>query len=582
MAKPLQARFIAQPLFRKNMLLKAIGFLIALILLMCLFPSNLAAQTIIISKNDGNWNSTSTWDSGTVPTTSDNVTVDNVNGNSTITVAVQSGTTAEVNDLIIGQYGKLIVEGTLIVYGNLTMANNDPELIAGSDATIIIHGNAEISNKVNINLSSYFIILGNFTIKGGGDTDINISDASIYVFGTFDGGSTDLKLCEDYDNNTEDYNPDSCHVGTDSAFYDNDDDGLIPDEITDLVDPCYSPSITLNPSTSDQNYCLKESSDSLTVSALGDGLTYQWYSNTSSSNSGGTELTGETDTIFTPSTANEGTLYFYCVVNGDCGADTSSVSGLITLFDLPNNTLGGFSDSTICAGEDGILTFNALNFTFDAPYTIEYTDGSSTWQQEITSDADYEFNVAVDPTSTTTYSLVSITNGNGCIRTSGFGDATAQITVNQFNIVVSDETPTSSGNHCPEFGGPFNANTASYNPGVTEVVFKVKKGLSASTEWIFDFEVNETGDVQVYDLVASGNNSAISYTGDDAAGSIDATNNTEVTFTFQIWNVPGTALDVDFSVSNGNDGNCDETGTLSDNSKTHRINAMPLVGTFNP
>jgi hypothetical protein len=148
------------------------------------------------------------------------------------------------------------------------------------------------------------------------------------------------------------------------------------------------------------------------------------------------------------------------------------------------------------------------------------------------------------------------------------------------NLSILDITPESSGNHCPEFLPPFDANSASYNPGVTEVLFKVEKNLSSSNNLTFDFAIDESGDVQVYDLEISGNNSAITYSGDSAGGSINANDNSEITFSFKIWNVPGTALDVDFSVSNGNDGNCDETGTLTDNSKIHTINAMPNVGTI--
>jgi hypothetical protein len=643
-----------------------------LFLLPLIFSStHLLAQ--ISSDSTGNWDTPGTWDAA-VPTASDNVNVDHE-------VTIQSGTSAEVNDLIINADGKVIVYGTLIVNNNMTMnfqGNNESEFEIKPNSVVIVKGDVYLTTKVSLNLSSYFIVLGNLDAQSSSNnTDVNIDDASIYVFGSV-GDKIDLDTCNTYDGLTEDNN-ENCHIGTETAYDTNVDNGTVPSEIDELINTCTPPSFTLNPLTSDQNYCVGESSNSLTVSASGDGLTYQWYSNTSSTNNGGTALTGETDAIFIPSTATAGSLYFYCVVNGECGTDTSDVSGLITVFDLPNNTSSGFNGSTICAGEDGVLTFNALNSTFVSPYTIEYTDGSttwqqtinsdadfefnvavnpastttytltsisngncartsgfgdataqivvrelpnnttsgfsgtticegetgvltfnalnatfvqtytieytdgsSTWQQEISSDADYDFNVAVNPTSTTDYTLISITNGNGCVRTSDFGDSTARIIVKEFNMLVTDETPIASGNHCPEFGGPFNANTESYNPGVTEVVFKVERESSTSSNWTFDFAIDETGEVEVYDLVVTGNNSSISFAGDEATGSIDATDNTEVIFTFQIWNVPGTALDVDFTVSNGNDDNCDETGTLTDNNEIHTINVMPVVGTFNP
>jgi len=174
---------------------------------------------------------------------------------------------------------------------------------------------------------------------------------------------------------------------------------------------------------------------------------------------------------------------------------------------------------------------------------------------------------------------VSSVSDTNCI---GTASGSVTVTVNKLNMVVSDATSVASGEHCPEFGGPFNPDNSDYNSGVTEVIFKVTKDESTTNDWTFDFVIDETEDVEVYDLVISGNNSAISYTGDDAAGSIGATDNTEVTFTFQILNVPGTALDVDFSISNGNDGNCNETGTSTDNNAIHTINAMPVIGNISP
>ena len=58
----------------------------------------------------------------------------------------------------------------------------------------------------------------------------------------------------------------------------------------------------------------------------------------------------------------------------------------------------------------------------------------------------------------------------------------------------------------------------------------------------------------------------------------NAGDNTKVTFTFQVINVPGTSLDVGFTVSGGNDGTCSETGTSTDNTVDHIINAMPAIG----
>jgi len=92
------------------------------------------------------------------------------------------------------------------------------------------------------------------------------------------------------------------------------------------------PTITANPSSSAVSYCYNATATALSVTATGGGLTYQWYSNTTSSNSGGTSVgSGGTSASYTPLTTTAGTLYYYCVVSGTCSpVATSSVSGAIT------------------------------------------------------------------------------------------------------------------------------------------------------------------------------------------------------------------------------------------------------------
>ncbi len=80
-------------------------------------------------------------------------------------------------------------------------------------------------------------------------------------------------------------------------------------------------------------YCRYERPVALRVNASGTAtLTYQWYSNTNNSTSGGT-LVGS-GTTYTPLTATVGTLYYYAVVTGNCGTATSDVAA-ITIMGLP-------------------------------------------------------------------------------------------------------------------------------------------------------------------------------------------------------------------------------------------------------
>ncbi|MBU3660286.1 MAG: hypothetical protein FGM14_10470 [Flavobacteriales bacterium] len=93
-----------------------------------------------------------------------------------------------------------------------------------------------------------------------------------------------------------------------------------------------NPIISSHPSSSAQNVCQNGSATALSVTASGTSLAYQWYSNTTASNSGGTLINLATSSSYTPSSATAGTLYYYCVVtNGSCGSATSRVSGAVTV-----------------------------------------------------------------------------------------------------------------------------------------------------------------------------------------------------------------------------------------------------------
>ena len=92
---------------------------------------------------------------------------------------------------------------------------------------------------------------------------------------------------------------------------------------------CTAPAIS-SQSTATQTQCYNGTFTAITVTATGDGLTYQWYSNGSASASGGTSLVaanGAQTNSYTPQSATAGTLYYYCIVTGTCGTATSTVSG---------------------------------------------------------------------------------------------------------------------------------------------------------------------------------------------------------------------------------------------------------------
>jgi hypothetical protein len=108
---------------------------------------------------------------------------------------------------------------------------------------------------------------------------------------------------------------------------------------------CTAPAITTQPSVAGQTVCQGVAATALTVVASGTAPTYQWYSNTTASNAGGTSIALATTNSYTPPTATAGTTYYYCVVTGTCGSVTSNVSGAITVNAVPANPTGSITVS---------------------------------------------------------------------------------------------------------------------------------------------------------------------------------------------------------------------------------------------
>ncbi len=62
----------------------------------------------------------------------------------------------------------------------------------------------------------------------------------------------------------------------------------------------------------------------------GRALAYQWYSNTGATNTGGTVISGATESSYSPSTAISGTSYCYCVVSEATAGATKAFADAAT------------------------------------------------------------------------------------------------------------------------------------------------------------------------------------------------------------------------------------------------------------
>ena len=119
-----------------------------------------------------------------------------------------------------------------------------------------------------------------------------------------------------------------------------------------------------------QTICLSVTPTNLTVVATGTGLSYQWYSNSSNSNSGGTLIPGATDATYVPVTTTAGTTYYYCVVTGDCGAPASATSKVEIQIAAATPVI----TSPICAGATSVSGTSA---EADGSFVEVFVNGSS-------------------------------------------------------------------------------------------------------------------------------------------------------------------------------------------------------------
>lgn len=103
-----------------------------------------------------------------------------------------------------------------------------------------------------------------------------------------------------------------------------------PTDPETVVIDAATPVIAVQPEGGDRN--IGESITLSVIAAVSDGgvLTYQWYSNTTEANSGGTEIPGATSASYSPGNTVESSLYYYVVVtstnNEAAGNKTASVT----------------------------------------------------------------------------------------------------------------------------------------------------------------------------------------------------------------------------------------------------------------
>lgn len=208
-----------------------------------------------------------------------------------------------------------------------------------------------------------------------------------------------------------------------------------------------TPVIDLQPITS-QTLCQNSVPQNLEVQASG-GLgtfSYQWYSNTVNSNTGGTVIAGATNAIFTPPTNTVGTLYYYCVVSQAASDSCTATSNTSQININPGPAIDSQPQSqNLCIGD----TVNTLSVSFtNGVGTPTYQWYSNTVDDITTGTAiagatTNSYTPDVSTTGTTYYYCIITFSSGGC---SEISSNTAEIIVNETPSVSNFTETICSGN----------------------------------------------------------------------------------------------------------------------------------------
>ncbi len=223
-----------------------------------------------------------------------------------------------------------------------------------------------------------------------------------------------------------------------------------------------SPTISVQPTPS--TVCLGGTPTTLSFTiSNGVGIpTYQWYSNTSNLNTGGTIIVGQTNATYAPSAAATGTTYYYCVITfpslaGACGVVTTNATAVVV---NPKPSIAAES-AIICSsntfvvtpaasGSNIIPTGTTYTWTIPSISPAGTITGASAQSNSQTNISQTLINTSINP-SVVTYT-VTPTSGT-CVGNT----FTVAVTVNpaiNANVVIND-------NKC------FGTNTASISTNIT-------------------------------------------------------------------------------------------------------------------
>jgi len=145
------------------------------------------------------------------------------------------------------------------------------------------------------------------------------------------------------------------------------------------------------------------------VGAQGNTPVYQWYSNATNSNTGGTLISGANASIYYPPTDVAGTKYYYAEVYPS-GFACATVKSEAVPFEVSATSVAGTpsGNQTLCSGSTANITLTGSNGTIRWQQSA---NGTSGWTNVTTGTGFNTANFTTAPLTVTTYYRAVVANG---------------------------------------------------------------------------------------------------------------------------------------------------------------------------
>lgn len=212
------------------------------------------------------------------------------------------------------------------------------------------------------------------------------------------------------------------------------------------------PSITISTQPQSADYVTGATANPLTVVATLDGytLSYQWYKNTTNSNTGGTVISGATAASYTPTLpSTAGTTYYYCIVTATNGTETLTATSDVAAITVSEpyvkfNTQPTSGSYAINVAASALKVVAATNLGVDITYQW-YSNSSATTEgaTQITDATSSSYTPSTSTVGTTYYYCIATAKKDGktLTATSSIVSVTVATAIYSYKVNSGDTAP---------------------------------------------------------------------------------------------------------------------------------------------